>query len=373
MMDNQIKTAEVQTRGTWFQRALIWFFAGLLSLLIYWLFGFVIDDIGNLPRPLYSEFIASRMPKSLTSETHKLSEQTADIERSIKNETTRLRLLRESQRSLLEIQRLKLQKSDDSLSEDEKAVLVESQKQLLENQRKEQELSATLEKLHEQQYDLATQQSELDAKISQATVPIDKAYAVEIERGNFCIAALKLLALTPLLLIAFWIFRKYRNSHYGIIVFAYGLAVLLKALSVMHECFPDRYFKYVLIGASIGAVLAALVILLRSLFKPNPDALLKQYREAYETFFCPICRFPIRRGPLKFSFWNARSIKKMAPVAFNHEDRPYTCPLCSTQLFETCAKCGATRHSLLPACVQCGDLKVTKLDVAMDDSRETPV
>ena len=46
MMDNQIKTAEVRTRGTWFQRALIWFFAGLLSLLIYWLFGFVIDDIG---------------------------------------------------------------------------------------------------------------------------------------------------------------------------------------------------------------------------------------------------------------------------------------------------------------------------------------
>ena len=365
-MDNDIKTVEIRNRGTWFQRLLVWLFAALLSLLIYWLCGFVIDDIGNLPRPLYSDLEAQLLPKSLVDNVKQIDEKLSEVGRSITNETTRLKLLRESQQSLLEIQRLNLQKSDDSLADDEKSVLVESQKQLLENQRKEQELSAALAKLHEQQYALTTQKEQVHQKLHNARIPIDKEYALQIQRLNFRIAALKLLALTPLLLVAVWIFKKYRSSLYGVIVYAYGIAVLLKTLSVMHECFPDRFFKYILIGVSICAVLAALVMLLRALFKPNPDALLKQYREAYETFFCPICRFPIRRGPLKFSYWNSRSIKRMAPVAFSSEDRPYTCPLCCTQLFETCAKCGATRHSLLRACVQCGDAKTAKVDAAID-------
>jgi hypothetical protein len=38
---------------------------------------------------------------------------------------------------------------------------------------------------------------------------------------------------------------------------------------------------------------------------------LSVYREAYERFFCPICEFPIRRGPLKYVFWSRRSIKNL--------------------------------------------------------------
>ena len=88
-------------------------------------------------------------------------------------------------------------------------------------------------------------------------------------------------------------------------------------------------------------------------------ALLKQYREAYERFLCPICEYPIRRGPLKYSFWDRRSIRLLRPsdaAAFS-PDEPYTCPTCGSRLFEVCSHCNAVRHSLLPFCDQCGQEK----------------
>jgi predicted RNA-binding Zn-ribbon protein involved in translation (DUF1610 family) len=91
---------------------------------------------------------------------------------------------------------------------------------------------------------------------------------------------------------------------------------------------------------------------------PKRDWLLKQYREAYESFLCPICAYPIRRGPLKYMAWTRRSIRKVslrASAADTGDDAgPYTCPMCATGLFEKCASCSAIRHSLLPACDQCG-------------------
>ena len=67
-----------------------------------------------------------------------------------------------------------------------------------------------------------------------------------------------------------------------------------RVLFVMHEHFPAIYFKYILIVASLVIALAVLVRLLRTVANPRGDWLLKQYREAYTNFLCPICEFPIR-------------------------------------------------------------------------------
>jgi predicted RNA-binding Zn-ribbon protein involved in translation (DUF1610 family) len=152
------------------------------------------------------------------------------------------------------------------------------------------------------------------------------------------------------------LFLKKRESIYVTLIYAYGVAVVAKVGLVMHEYFPSRYFKYVLILVSLAIVIRILVALLRTIGRPGRDWLLKQYREAYETFFCPICDYPIRRGPLKYLFWTRRSIKKLtnppASAAESHE--PYTCPICGTKLYEECDQCHAVRHSLLPSCEKCG-------------------
>jgi predicted RNA-binding Zn-ribbon protein involved in translation (DUF1610 family) len=83
--------------------------------------------------------------------------------------------------------------------------------------------------------------------------------------------------------------------------------------------------------------------------------LLKQYREAYEHFFCPVCEYPIRRGPLRFLTWTRRSIRKLTPPpAAADTDAAYTCPACGSHLYEQCGQCRSVRHSLLPFCEKCG-------------------
>jgi hypothetical protein len=152
------------------------------------------------------------------------------------------------------------------------------------------------------------------------------------------------------------VFRKRRHTVYRPMIYATGIAVYWKLGQVMHEYFPSKLFKYVLIFVALAIVLKALVYLLRQIVAPKRDWLLKQYREAYEKFLCPICGYPIRRGPLKYLFWTSRSIKKML-VPQNAEptaDEPYVCPCCATPLFEQCNECDAVRPSLLPACDHCG-------------------
>jgi predicted RNA-binding Zn-ribbon protein involved in translation (DUF1610 family) len=126
---------------------------------------------------------------------------------------------------------------------------------------------------------------------------------------------------------------------------------------VIHEHFPTRYFKYILLGAALIVVIRVAVYLIESTTSPKLASLLKQYRDAYERFLCPICEYPIRRGPMKFSFWDRRTIRKREPVSVpvGFEEQPYACPACGTQLFDPCPRCNAHRPSLLPFCDYCGN------------------
>ena len=164
--------------------------------------------------------------------------------------------------------------------------------------------------------------------------------------------------LVPLLLMVGILYLRSARGIYAPVINALGIALAVRVFLVMHDHFPELYFRYILILTAIAITGVILIKLLRSVAYPKRDWLLKQNREAYTTFVCPVCEFPIRRGPLKFAFWNRRSLRKMSRVTSESEaaagDQPYTCPCCSTTLYEKCENCGRTRHSLLPACDKCG-------------------
>jgi len=127
---------------------------------------------------------------------------------------------------------------------------------------------------------------------------------------------------------------------------------------VVHEYFPTRYFKYVLILALLAVVVRLLVYLIRTVAFPKVEWLERQYREAYERFLCPVCEYPIRTGPRKFLYWTRRTVHKILPLSgVSDAESPYTCPCCGTAVFETCPACGKIRHSLLAHCEHCGATK----------------
>lgn len=352
-------------KGPWTHRLLVYFFTVLFGLLIYWLLGFVMRDIGTWPGPIYAEVEQRLSDAVLTGEATTIQKQIAEARRAIESRQQRQKVLRDSTSNsertmtqLLELQKLTLQKGLTP-SADETRALAESERLFLTNQTQYQEMNDQIAALNDQLGELENRQRSVQEKLGVQRPPIQEEFNRLQSRHQFKLAALKLAVLLPLLALAVWLFLKQRGGLYAALVYGFGLALLVKAGAVMHEYFPRRYFKYVLIVIAIALVARVLIYLLRVMAFPKMDWLLRQYREAYEHFFCPVCGHPIRRGPLKHLFWTRSSLKKLhVPInATDTGDAPYACPVCATALFEECSSCKHIRHSLLPACSHCGVTK----------------
>ncbi|MBI3863279.1 MAG: FlxA-like family protein [Planctomycetia bacterium] len=356
-------------KGPWTHRFLVHLFTVVLTVLVYWLLGFIVDDIGSWPGPQYTDVEQRLLDQTLVAKSQELHTTIADIERRVSNQKSRQSILGDSTASsqktmnqLLEIQRLALQKDVTPTPEEAKA-LADSEELFLSNQKQYQLLNAEIADLNAQLQDVEQQRRDLDKTLEGQREPIRREYEALLRVHDLRMAAIKLGALVPLLVVALILFLKRRGSLYAPLVYAFGIALMLKVALVMHEYFPSRYFKYILIVICLIVVTRMLVSLLRMIAFPKRDWLLKQYREAYEVFLCPVCDYPIRRGPLKYLFWTRRTIKKLhvphdPSLPGSASDESYTCPMCGTKLFEECPSCHANRHSLLPACEKCGAEKV---------------
>jgi len=351
-------------KGPWTHRLLVYGFTVLFGILIYWLLGFVMRDIGTWPGPVYTEIKERLSDPGLTQEAATIQKQIDEARRAIESRQQRQKVLRDStsnsertMNQLLELQKLTLQQGLTP-SPDETRALAESQRLFLANQAKYQEMNDQIATLSDQLGELENRQRSVQEKLDTSQPAIQKEFDQLQSRHQLKLAALKLAVLLPLLALAVWLFLKQRGSLYASLIHGFGLALLVKVGAVMHEHFPRRYFKYVLIVIAIALVARVLIYLLRTMAFPKLDWLLKQYREAYEHFLCPVCNHPIRRGPLKHLFWTRASLKKLhVPTAADAGDDPYTCPVCASVLFEECPSCKHIRHSLLPACSHCGVTK----------------
>lgn len=363
-----VENPTAQNRGPWFHRLLVRGFTLALAVLLFWLAGFVLSDIGNWPGPDYDALMRQRLDPRLQAEQDRLEKEIASRREAIDRDTQRQGVLsastQEAQRTmdqLLDFQRLAIEKGVTP-SADEQQALADSQRTFLDNQARYQELNRRIAQLEDEQATLQAESRALEARLTEARKPINDEYDQLWQDHKWHMAALKLGVMLPLLLVAVWLFLTLRTTLYAPLAYAFGAAVVVRIGLVMHEYFPRLYFKYILIGVATALVLRVLVYLVRSVAYPKLDWLVSQYREAYERFLCPVCEFPIRRGPLKFLFWTRRSIKSLASrlgerPSPSSADEPYTCPNCATRLYEECPACHAQRHSLLPACEHCGAVK----------------
>lgn len=352
-------------KGPWLHRFLVGLFTIVLTLLVFWLLGFVTDDIGNLRGPLLTDVEKTFLSESLLNENKEIDRQLAETGRNISDQQHRQALLRDStsgfQRTmnqLLEMQRHNLEKNV-ALPEPQQKALAESVVLFLANQKHDQELTEDIAKRSEEQRLLQEKKRGVDEKLASQRDTAQKEWNRLQRRHDLKLACLKLLFLLPILLVTVILFLKKRGGMYAPLVYATGAAVLWQTILVIHQHFPTRYFKYIILSAAIVIVVSLLVALLRAIRSPKAAILLKQYREAYEHFFCPVCEYPIRRGPLRYFFWTRRSLKKLAPPLspVTETEPTYTCPACGSKLYEQCQTCKAVRHSLLPFCEKCGNEK----------------
>lgn len=359
----------IQNKGPWSHRALVWTFAAALTVLIYWLIGLVLKDVGEAEPPNYQKIADTMLNPKLVAEDSDLDKELAAVIRAIERDNGRQKVLAEStsaaQRTmnqLLDFQRLAIEKGG-SLSPEEQKALADSQQIFLDNQRRFQEMNQSIAKLEDQRDQLQARKRDLDGLLTAAREPVQREFERQYSDLRWNAAARKLGLTVPLLLLAVVLFGRWRGTLYAPVMYAAALAVAIHVILVMNAYFPKRYFYYIMVSVALLVVLRILVNLLRSVAHPNPTWLVRQYREAYERFLCPVCEFPIRRGPLKYTSWTRRGVHRLPPFSESNgsADEPYTCPMCSTALFEPCPSCQRMRHSLLPACTHCGEFK--SLDV----------
>lgn len=354
-----------KAKGPWLHRLLVGVFTVLFAVLIFWLLDFAIDDIGSIRGPEYTVVEKRFLSPELLRERDTISSQLAEIGRNIQAQKERQTLLRDSTsryeatlKQLLEMQRLNAQRGI-SAGEPQQRALTQSVSLFLSNQQRDQALNEDIAGLSEKERYLQTEMLPVDEKLGAERKKAREAFENMERRHDRKLAALKLTFLLPLLGVVVLAFSRKRGGLYAPIVYAAGVAILWQTVLVIHHHFPTRYFKYIILSAAILIVLYILISLLQIVRSPKPAWLLKQYREAYEKFFCPVCDYPVRRGPRRYLFWTRRSIGKItSPTpAAQESDQRYTCPACGSRLYEECASCKAVRHSLLPFCENCGAQK----------------
>lgn len=363
-------------QGPWIHRFFIVFFTTVFAVLVYWALGFLVEDIRSIPGPLYPEIEKGYLDPGLTEQEKTLSREIAETERAIAGRKDELRIIGDTsgnlQRTinqLLELQRLAVQKSA-ALSDREQVNLSDSLAAFLESQKRYQAVSAELSRLTERKETLLSEKNTLERTMEEKRQPAREEFDRLSEKHNLRLAALQLGILLPLLaLSAFLVVRK-RKTLYFPLFLGFGSAVLVKAALVIHQYFPTRYVRYLLVVALLAAVGRLVVHFIRSAAFPDARQLWKQHREGYEHFLCPVCEYPIRRGPRKYLFWTRRSLKKLDPPQDSGEDEPYCCPSCGTVLFEECPQCGRIRHALLPWCEHCCDEKNTGEGAIEEGSRQ---
>lgn len=353
--------SDSKSKGTWIHRFVIRLFTLVLAVLIFWVLGFFVDDIRSISGPDYEAIEKQHVDKDLEDKRDALEKQIADLTRQIENQTEKQRVVGDSSRNLqqtigqlIELQKLGMEKSV-AFSETEQANFTDSLQLFLDNQKKYQELSQTVSDMLEQKQGLVREKEQAESDIEKQRGPARDEFNHLSEKHRLKLAFFQLAILLPILAAAAVVIIKKRSSIYFPLFLAFCAAALIKVTLVVHEYFPSRYFKYILIGGLLVIVGRLLIYFIRSIAFPKTQWLVKQYREAYERFLCPVCEYPIRIGPRRFLFWTRRTVNKVVvPSDSGVLEETYTCPSCGSSLYEECSSCHKVRHTLLPSCSHCG-------------------
>ena len=345
-------------KGSWSQRAFVFLLSVVFGVLLYWILGFLTHDLGTIRGPELSAIEKKYVEHHLLEKQKYLNEQIANFNRTKQNMHQQRQLLKDSTdnlqntiRQLLDIQKQSIEKNLD-FPQKSSETLAKNQIQFLENQKEYQALNNRIVDLtttvQDRERKLADLKKQIDTQKKTAREEFDQLR----KKHRLKVAAFKLAFLIPVFLIASWFFAKKRTSAYSPMVYAGFISPFIKIAEVAHEHFPTKYFKYIAILVVMGIVTKILVSLLKKVASPKKNWLIKQYQESYDRYICPVCRKPMKIGPLRYTT-SKKSFSLTAQKDMIGQE-PYTCPSCGTNLYQKCDKCSNVCHSLLPFCEHCG-------------------
>lgn len=345
-----------------------YFLSTLLTLLLIWLLGFFLSDIGDLTGPDFQRVTERHVDQSLLDRTSELAGRIREVDTQItrqreiqQNLSQSMDNARETMKQMMDLHRLSLEQKV-APSETEQQALATSQKRFLDAQDRFESANAEIVSSSQTKFELTEEQRLVTGQVEAQHRPAQEEFDRLLRQHRFKVASFKLAFIVPLFLLAAWLVYWCREGSYRLIFVSLLIASFWKVGIVMFEHFPREFFKYIAILAAIFIVIAFFIWVLWKVAKPGAETLLKRYREAYASHLCPICSYPIVRGAFRHAIWTRKGPRLLtssenATGSGGGLDSPYACPSCGTSLFEKCESCAAQRHSLLPFCERCGTEK----------------
>jgi hypothetical protein len=136
----KIKGGSMKSKGPWIHRFSIRLFTLFLAVLVYWVLGFLVQDIESIQGPSYTDIEQRHVHTALVEKQKTLAADIAEADRAIAGKHEEMRIISDSTRNLqstinqlIELQKLTVQKSA-ALSETEQANLSDSLAWFLDNQ-----------------------------------------------------------------------------------------------------------------------------------------------------------------------------------------------------------------------------------------------
>lgn len=352
-----------KAKGTFWMRFSILLLAVVFGILVYWSTGFLLDDIRVIRMPDKSAFFEEHIDKSLQDKLEILEARLQELDHKQNLISQQRGFIKDSSGSLkITVDNLFTLKDRDQqlISEAQFGQVLATLDKVIKIQEEFKQTADRYLETTNERFELNKEITALKTRIEKQNSEVQKQFSQRLHKHRIKTTIIKIAFLLPLVLVCTVLLVKKRQSIYRLIYFSASAAIYIKTSLIIHDNFPSRYFKYILTIAMLALVGWGFAWLIRRLVKPKIDTLLKQYRQAYERFLCPVCEYPIRTGPRKYLYWTRRTVHRtaLAPNQGNQDvDEPYICPACGTRLFEKCEACGKVCHSLLPSCLHCGNKK----------------
>lgn len=352
-----------KAKGTFWTRCILLLLAAAFGLLVFWSASFLLDDIRSFDRPQHQTFFEERVDESLKEELQSLKANLKELDHQHDLINQQRGFIKDSSQSLkITVDNLFNLKSkgQDLISATQFDKVLATLDKVIAIQDEFKQTAELYLKTTSERFELKKQIRALEVRIEDERKEIQEQFNEALHDHRVKTATIQLAFLVPLTIICSVLWVKKRESIYRMIYRAAALAIYWKTFEVLQANFPERYFKYIVMVVMLLLVGWGFVRLMRRQVKPQVEALLKQYKQAYERFLCPVCDYPIRIGPRKFLYWTRRTVHKTvlsANTADPATEECYCCPSCGTDLFEKCEACGKVCHSLLPNCQHCGNEK----------------
>lgn len=352
-----------KAKGTFLTRCILLLLAGAFGLLVFWSASFLLDDLRSMDRPEHRTFFDQHTDESLNQELQSLKAKLKELDHQHDLINQQRGFIKDSSQSLkITVDNLFNLKSkgQDLISGAQFGQVLATLDKVIAIQDEFKQTAELYLKTTNERFELNKQMRALEVRIEDERKAIQKLYDEALHDHRVKTATIQLGILIPLTIICSVLWVKKRESIYSLIYRAAALAIYWKTFEVLQANFPERYFKYIVMVVLLLLVGWGFVRLMRRQVKPQVEALLKQYKQAYERFLCPVCDYPIRTGPRKFLYWTRRTVHKTvlsANSATAATEECYCCPSCGTHLYEKCESCGKVCHSLLPNCQHCGNQK----------------